>query len=172
MFFIIFLLAILRKSIFDHIHASYIKPYQYHDHVIKWKHFPRYRPFVRGIHISKASDAKLEVLFDLHLNKGLSNKPNFGYLKSLCINYDDTVMNINHPHHWCQQCKNLMSKDMFHWNFNSWTDICNWLVHHRDMFITSWYQIATLWAKFAWIIVFHNWPAMPYSDKLCPCHHV
>ena len=26
--------------------------YVYHDDVIKWKHFPRYRPFVRGIHRS------------------------------------------------------------------------------------------------------------------------
>ena len=25
---------------------------RYHDDVIKWKHFPRYRPFVRGIHRS------------------------------------------------------------------------------------------------------------------------
>ena len=35
---------------------------QYHDDVIKWKHFPRYWPFVRGIHRSprtKASDTKL-----------------------------------------------------------------------------------------------------------------
>ena len=24
----------------------------YHDHVVKWKHFPRYWPFVRGIHRS------------------------------------------------------------------------------------------------------------------------
>ena len=37
-----------------------------HDDVIKWKHFPRYWPFVRGIHRSpvnsphkKASDAEL-----------------------------------------------------------------------------------------------------------------
>ena len=37
----------------------------YHDDVIKWKHFPRYWPFVRGIHRSrwiprtKVSDAEL-----------------------------------------------------------------------------------------------------------------
>ena len=36
-----------------------------HDDVIKWKHFPRYWPFVRGIHrhlwilLTKASDAEL-----------------------------------------------------------------------------------------------------------------
>ena len=30
-----------------------------HDDVIKWKHFPRYWPFVRGIPHTKASDAEL-----------------------------------------------------------------------------------------------------------------
>ena len=30
-----------------------------HDDVIKWKHFPRYWPFVRGIHRTKASDTEL-----------------------------------------------------------------------------------------------------------------
>ena len=43
------------------IHEKYLK----HDDVIKWRHFPRYWPFVRGIHRSrwiphtKASDAEL-----------------------------------------------------------------------------------------------------------------
>ena len=39
--------------------------------VIKWKHFPRYQPFVRGIHRShhKASDPRLCYFFDLRLNK-------------------------------------------------------------------------------------------------------
>ena len=42
-----------------------ISPMLFHDDVIKWKHFPRYWPFVRGIHRSrwiphtKASDAEL-----------------------------------------------------------------------------------------------------------------
>ena len=52
----------------------------FHDDVIKWKHFPRNWPFVRGIHRSrwiphtKASDAQL-VFFDLRLNKRLSKQP-------------------------------------------------------------------------------------------------
>ena len=52
-----------------------------HDDVIKWKHFPRYWPFARGIHRSpviprtKASDAQLfDVFFDLRLNKRLSKQ--------------------------------------------------------------------------------------------------
>ena len=51
------------------------------DGVIKWKHFPRYWPFVWGIHRSrwiprtKASDAELWSFFHLHLNKRLSKRP-------------------------------------------------------------------------------------------------
>ena len=29
----------------------------FHDDVIKWKHFPRYRPFVRGIHLSPVNSS-------------------------------------------------------------------------------------------------------------------
>ena len=47
-----------------------------HDDVTKWKHFPRYWPFVRGIHRwiprTKASDTELCCFFDLRLNKRLS----------------------------------------------------------------------------------------------------
>ena len=57
------------------------QPKQQHDDVIKWKHFPRYWPFVRGIHRSpgnsrtKASDAELWwFLFDLRLSKRLSKR--------------------------------------------------------------------------------------------------
>ena len=45
--------------------SNYIWVIAYHDDVIKWKHFPRYWPFMRGIHRSrwipctKASDAEL-----------------------------------------------------------------------------------------------------------------
>ena len=44
-----------------------------HDDVIKWRHFPRYWPFVRGftdprwIPLTKASDAELWCFFDLRL---------------------------------------------------------------------------------------------------------
>ena len=43
-----------------------------HDDVVKWKHYPRYWPFVRGIHRSPASDALF--FFDLHPNKRLSEQ--------------------------------------------------------------------------------------------------
>ena len=52
----------------------------WHDDVIKWKPFPRYWPFVRGIHRSpvnsrtKASDAELWCFFDRRLNERLSKQ--------------------------------------------------------------------------------------------------
>ena len=52
----------------------------HHDDVIKWKHFPRYWPFVRGIHRSpvnsrtKASDAELWCFIHLCLTKRLSKQ--------------------------------------------------------------------------------------------------
>ena len=42
-----------------------------HDDVIKWRHFPRYWPFVRGIH---RSPVMFDVFFDLRLNKRLSKQ--------------------------------------------------------------------------------------------------
>ena len=43
-----------------------------HNDIIKWKHFPRYSPFARGIFPSQRSVTRLyDVLFDLRLNKRL-----------------------------------------------------------------------------------------------------
>ena len=49
-----------------------------HDDVIKWKHFPCYWPFVRGIHRSPVNfphvTQSFDVFFDLRLNKRLSKQ--------------------------------------------------------------------------------------------------
>ena len=57
-----------------------------HDDVIKWKHFPRYWSFVRGIHRSTVNSPRkgqwrgaLMNFFDLRLNKRLS-KQSWGWL--------------------------------------------------------------------------------------------
>ena len=54
----------LTSSTHPHPYVLYIKQHTIkHDEVIKWKHFPRYWPFVRGIHrlipLTKASDTEL-----------------------------------------------------------------------------------------------------------------
>ena len=58
-----------------------IQNHWYHDDVIKWKHFSRYRPFVRGIHQSIEFPAQrpvmrsFDVFLDLRPNKRLSKQP-------------------------------------------------------------------------------------------------
>ena len=69
-----------------------------HDDVIKWKHFPRYWPFVRGIHWSrwiprsKASDAELWCFLWLRLNKDWVNNREAGDLRCYHGHYDVIVM--------------------------------------------------------------------------------
>ena len=53
------------------------RAHAWHDDVIKWKHFPRYWPFVRGIHRSPAQrpvTRRFGVFFDLRLNKRFSKQ--------------------------------------------------------------------------------------------------
>ena len=58
------------------VHSMFV-----HDDVIKWKHFPRYWPFVRGIHRSPLNSSHkgqwhgaFDVFFHLRLNKRLSKQ--------------------------------------------------------------------------------------------------
>ena len=49
----------------------------FHDDVIEWKPFPRYWPFVRGIHrwpAQRPVTRSFDVFFDLRLNKRLSKQ--------------------------------------------------------------------------------------------------
>ena len=51
-----------------------------HDDVIKWEHFPRYWPFLRGIHRSpvnsphKPVTRSFDVFYDLRLNERLNKQ--------------------------------------------------------------------------------------------------
>ena len=54
-----------------------------HDDVIKWKHFPRYWPFVRGIHRSQRPVTRsFDVFFDLRPNKRLSKQSRGWWLET------------------------------------------------------------------------------------------
>ena len=71
-----------------------------HDDVIKWKHFPRYWPFVRGIHRSPVNSPRKEqwgraLMFSLicSLMKGLVNNREGGDLRRHRAHCDVTVMN-------------------------------------------------------------------------------
>ena len=55
------------------MHINIARPRR-HDDVIKWKHFPRYWPFVRGIPTHWPVTRSFDVFFDLCLNKRLSKQ--------------------------------------------------------------------------------------------------
>ena len=70
-----------------------------YDDVIKWKHFPRYWPFVRGIHWSPVGSPhkgqwRGALMFSLICawTDGLVNNRDAGYLRSHCVHYDVTAM--------------------------------------------------------------------------------
>ena len=71
-----------------------------HDDVINWKHFPRYWPFVRGIHRSpvnsphKASDAELWCLLWLAPEYGWVNSREADDLRRHRAHYDVIVMGL------------------------------------------------------------------------------
>ena len=74
-----------------------------HDDVIKWKHFPRYWPFVRGIHRSTVNSPhkgqwRGALRFSLICTwiNGWVNKREAGDLRRKCAHYDATVMNCTY----------------------------------------------------------------------------
>ena len=77
------------------------KCYVYHGDVIKWKHFPRYWPFVRGIHRSPVnsphkgqwSGALMFSLIFVLIYVWVNNRE-AGDLRRYCAHYDVTVMMI------------------------------------------------------------------------------
>ena len=73
-----------------------------HDDVIKWKHFPRYWPFVRGIHRSPVNSHhkgqwRGALMFSLTCTRinGWVNNGEPGDLRRHLAHYDVTVMQIN-----------------------------------------------------------------------------
>ena len=88
-----------------------------HDDVIKWKHFPRYWPFVRGIHLSavnshtKASDAEHRCfLWSAPWLNGWVNNREAGDLRRHRGHYDVIVISSRHDREL--SCDNLI----MHWN--------------------------------------------------------
>ena len=92
----------------------------WHDDVIKWRHFPRYWPFVRGIHRSPVNSphkgqwrgAWMFSLICVWINGWVNNRK-AGDLRRYRVNYDVIVMGCTdvyllefHGHeHRCLECK-------------------------------------------------------------------
>ena len=97
-----------------------------HDGVIKWKHFPRYWPFVRGIHRSTVNSplkgqwrgALMFSLICARINGWVNNRE-AGDLRRHCTHYDVNVMTWKDPK-WCRKlklnfnCGNISIMSKFH----------------------------------------------------------
>ena len=82
--------------------ARPLKTFSIHDDVTKWKHFPRYWPFVRGIHRSPVNSPhkgqwRGALVFSLICGwiNGWINKRETGDLRRQRAHYDATVMNYH-----------------------------------------------------------------------------
>ena len=99
-------------NIMRHIYWASIKAFthqansrQTHDGVIKWKYFPRYWPFVRGIHRSPVNSrhkgqwrgALMFSLIHACIN-GWVNNHEAGDLRRNCAHYDVIIMWCDHRH--------------------------------------------------------------------------
>ena len=111
-----------------------------HDDVIKWKHFPRYWPFVRGIHRSPVNSphkgqwrgALMFSLMCARINSWVNNRE-AGDLRRYRHHYDGIVMAIA-LHHNCMLLLRLQSTIAFlHSYRNNWIDsmtqLCWYITH-------------------------------------------
>ena len=75
-----------------------VRSYFYHDDVIKWKHFPRYWPFMRGIQRSLVNSPHKRrvalIFFIFAWTNGWANNLDTGDLRRHCAHYNVTVMHI------------------------------------------------------------------------------
>ena len=97
----------------------------YHDDVIKWKHFPRYWPFVRGIHRSTVNSPhkgqwRGALMFSLICARidGWVNNDEAGDLRRHRAHCDVIVMSNSHSHRYmtpfiqCGLCRSFSIKRM------------------------------------------------------------
>ena len=91
-----------------------------HDDVIKWKHFPRYWPFVWGIHRSPVNSphkGQWRGALIFSLINGWANNREAGDLRRYRAHYDVTVMVTRLR--WCTL------------NRPCWFTVTDWLLHWR-----------------------------------------
>ena len=116
-----------------------------HDDVIKWKHFPRYWPFVRGIHRSPVNSphkgqwrgALMFSLICVWIN-GWVNNGEAGDLRHYRAHYDVTVMNNGDLNTVLIRDDNVivLSKDIYGFSFNNSVELEPFKISTKDEIIS------------------------------------
>ena len=131
------------QSAFDCRSISGTKPL--HDDVIKWKHFPRYRPFVRGIHRSPVNSprkgqwrgALMFSLICVWIN-GWVNNCEAGDLRRYRAHYNVTVMTwANVDKDLCRRMTSLGHHELKHSLFEERQLLLPSHTHYSDVIMTA-----------------------------------
>ena len=126
-----------------------------HDDVIKWKHFPRYWPFVRGIHGLPVNSphkgqwrgALMFSLICAWMNGWVNNRE-AGDLRGHCAHYDVIVMLIMLTH--CGLNKMIATKRTIFWNaFYTFSSTPNGSTGWQCIYIYI-YHLSALYHKTIW----------------------
>ena len=122
--------------------------YRWHDDVIKWKHLPRYWPFVRRIHWSPVNSphkgqwsGALKFSLICVWIKSWVNSREAGDLRCYRAHYDVTVMV---PSHYLNQHWNIVNwtpRKKIQWNYNRNSCI---FIHKNPFEIVVWKMTAIL----------------------------
>ena len=120
--------------------------FRHHDDVIKWKHFPRYWPFVRGIHRSPVNSPhkgqwRGALMFSLNCVwiHGWANNREAGDLRRYRAHYDVTVMSEYYHSGSC----------------STWCDVVCWC----DVVFVMWLGDVVWW----YYVVWPSWASWPSS---------
>ena len=130
-----------------------------HNHVIKWKHFPRYWPFVRGIHRSPVNSphkghwrvALMLSLICARIN-GWGNNREAGDLRRHRTHYNVILMLLSTRHDYCYMHTTLVvttnhaALNISNMNINI-NSICFTLPADRNSFTTSYVPIKQAWTR-------------------------
>ena len=107
---------------------------KFHDDVIKLKHFPRYWPFVRGIHrwqrpVTRSFDVCFDLHGDLHLNKRLCKQSGRRW-------FETPSRSLWRPCNARVPCQHMYKMAAILENLNNWNINCQKLVTYQEIFVS------------------------------------
>ena len=139
----------------------------FHDAVIKWKHFPRYWPFVRGIHRSPHKGqwrgALMFPMICVWINGWVNNRE-AGDFRRYRAHYDVTVMKTLKEYCRCNAIpSDSVEPSLYSWLLNSWrlrdAYYVSELSHHwsdNGLVRTIWTNFAALTQREQFVYIFTN----------------
>ena len=152
---------------------------QNHDDIIEWKHFPRYWPFVRGIHRSPVNsphkgqwrEALVFSSICAWINSWVNNRE-VGYLRCQHAHYDVTVMTLvmSNQYPWCLR---YIHTEPACWLIRpSWPNDFSWCLSLNMVYSCSdYYAMYTNWNVSEYVSkIYSTWELYKHQKRrYCMC---